>query len=137
MKVGGMKVGAIWRSTVSNQCMEQPPATEAGRGDGAGWPEQIHRYRPKAQFFGMLSLLWILPSVGAVVILSLGPRAWIQAGTLIEGLRGVRIEEWIAVALLVIHPAFVWLAWRYRRTEPFKEIVLRKPEAGQHAREPD
>jgi len=117
--------------------MKPPEAANEGQPDGIGSVEPAHRRHPKARLFGLLSLLWIFPSAGALTILGLAPAAWMNAGSWIEGLRAVRLEQWIALALLATQAVLVWLAWRYRRPEPVHAAMRRKPITAPEAREPD
>jgi hypothetical protein len=71
----------------------------------------------------MLAILWTFPSVGAAFILGAGEAKWLQAHSVVEGLRVVAFEQWIALAILLAHPAFAGLAWNFRQTEPWKEIA--------------
>lgn len=73
-------------------------------------------YKPRALLFWMLSILWVFPSIGAFWILFRQPE-W-KSG----GFGAVTIEQWVAVAVLVAHVHFVWLAWLFRRTE--KEVLV-------------
>jgi len=52
--------------------------------------------------FAILSILWILPSIGAVCILYAGRS------------HAVSLEQWIAVLLLASHVLFAFFAWRLR-----------------------
>lgn len=68
-------------------------------------------YRPRALLFGMLSLLWVFPSVGACWIL-FSDRAWMR-----EGIGAVKLEQWVGVGLLLAHVMFLWLRFTFRRSE--------------------
>ncbi len=50
----------------------------------------------------MLALLWCLVSPVAALLLWREP-AWRHAGGLISGIRLVRLEQWVAIGLLVAH----------------------------------
>jgi len=78
--------------------------------------------RPKANRYKMLSLLWIFPSLGAVVILALDGPSWIHGAGLGERLAAIPLQSWIAVTLLALHGLFLWLARHYHRTEPWGPI---------------
>ena len=82
----------------------------------------------------MLAALWFLPSLGALVILAADFPKWSDAGGFTGFLRGLRIEQWIAVSLLLAHPVFGCLARHYRRTEPILEEILHEstPDEGLH-----
>ena len=66
---------------------------------------------PRAVLFRMLTLLWLFPSAGALWLL-LADTAWLRAGNALEHLHAVRVEQWVAVGLLLLH---AWFAWRWRR----------------------
>ena len=100
-------------------------------GDVVSEPTRVHQ--PKAALCRMLSMLWFFPSAGAALILAVTEARWLHAGGWIEGIKVVRLEQWIALVVLMAHPAFVWLAWRFRRTEPWKEI---KPEPDHDLQDP-
>jgi len=61
--------------------------------------------------FRILSLLWSAVSLGAVLLLLRDPQ-WRHAGGVLAALQSVRIEQWVALALLAVH---AWLLWRARR----------------------
>lgn len=80
----------------------------------------VRRYQPRTQLCRMLSILWIFPSAGALLILILGFRNQPQPdGPLIQS---VSLEQWIALAVLLAHPIFFILARRLAKTEPFREV---------------
>ncbi|HXJ61428.1 MAG TPA: hypothetical protein VNU68_32705 [Verrucomicrobiae bacterium] len=83
--------------------------------------------RPKTTRFKMLSLLWIFPSAGAVVILAADAPAWIHQPGITQGLASVPLQSWLAVTLLAAHGLFVYLARHYHRTEPWREVVFCEP----------
>jgi hypothetical protein len=68
-----------------------------------------------------MAVLLTFPSLGALVILPPGAGNWFEQPTLLGGLGVVKFEEWIALALLALHAAFTFLAWRFHRTEPVRE----------------
>jgi hypothetical protein len=92
-----------------------------------GWIEVKTRCRPKTELFRMLTLLWIFPSGGAALILGLNFPDWSHTRGLLEHLGAVALEQWIAVAVLMVHPVFAWLAWHYHRTEVEREVTFREP----------
>ena len=59
----------------------------------------------------MLALLWCLVSPGAVFLLWREPD-WRHAKDLASGLRSVRLEQWVAVGVLMAHGWFVVRASR-------------------------
>lgn len=69
---------------------------------------------PPGVHFRMLSLLWCLVSPGALFLL-LRDREWIDATGLAAGFRAVRLEQWVAAALLALHVRFLWRWWRSTR----------------------
>ena len=70
----------------------------------------------------MLSLLWVFPALGALWIIGPDCARWFRAENARAGLRAVAFEHWIALLVLALHPAFVWLARHYRKTEPFRTL---------------
>jgi hypothetical protein len=92
-----------------------------------GWTVEKRDPQPKAPLFRILTILWIFPSAGAVVVLSMGWRRWFDADGILEGLRNVPFEHWIAFGLLLAHPIFAGLAWRSRRTDSLKERTVLVP----------
>lgn len=88
----------------------------------------VMRGQPKARLFQTLSLLWLFPSGGAVYILVRGMRQWPRVE---DGLGGIVLamtfEQWIAVLLLGLHALFMVLAWRFRRTEPCRDMEPYEP----------
>lgn len=60
----------------------------------------------------IFSVLWIFPSFGAIWILLHGPRLYWAEPDFLKAFRAVALEEWVALALLWIHAALVFLAWR-------------------------
>ena len=102
--------------------MPGDPVSDPGRGPGlAGGsepgavPEGWHR--PKTQRYTMLSVLWVFPSLGALVILGLGVPGWREADSLGGLVAATRFEHWLALVLLGLHPVFFWLARHYRNVE--------------------
>ena len=85
------------------------------------------RSQPRALFFSVLALLWAFPSVGALCILIPGLWNWGQAPGWRAVLRDVAFEHWIALGVLLLHPVFVLLAMRFRKTEQPREIELDGP----------
>lgn len=80
------------------------------------------RYQPKAQLCRTLALLWIFPSLGALLILILGFQIWPRIDSPLAALQATTLEQWIALAVLLAHPAFILLARRLTKTEPFREL---------------
>src|SRR5690349_8335317 len=89
-----------------------PPEPASGSGDAP-----LLTHQPKAQLFGALSVLWIFPSLGALVIRSLKFDVWRQAESWRTLLSATRFEQWIALLVLVLHPLFVGLGRHYRKNE--------------------
>jgi hypothetical protein len=83
---------------------------------------EVCRYQPKATLCRTLALLWIFPSLGAVVILLLGFRKWQRVDGPLGAVQAMTLEQWIALAVLLAHPAFIFLARRLAKIEPFREL---------------
>ena len=65
----------------------------------------------------MLAQLWCLVSPVAVLLL-LRDRAWLhQGGGMAAGLRAVRLEQWVAVLLLLAHGWCLGGWWSSSRSE--------------------
>jgi hypothetical protein len=98
------------------------PMEEPGIVAGGGLVERkCPPYQPKALLFKVLSFLWVIPSLTSLFILG---SSWPRANSAVEFLAAVKVEQWVAAGLLLVHPVFVFLALRFRRTERFKETVL-------------
>lgn len=80
------------------------------------------RCQPKALLCRTLALLWIFPSLGALLILVLGFRSWPRVQGPLGVLEAMTLEQWIATVVLLAHPAFILLARRLAKTEPFREL---------------
>ena len=65
----------------------------------------------------MLALLWCLVSPGAVFLLWQEPE-WRHAKDLVSRLRSVRLEQWVAIGLLMAH---AWLVLQSSRRLPAAE----------------
>lgn len=82
------------------------------------------RYQPKHALFSMLARLWILPSMGSILVILYAGNAWIGAGSWRDRLARVSFEQWIGLGILMAHFLFVFLALRYRRTESFLDEMV-------------
>ena len=63
---------------------------------------RLERVKAKRLLYGMLSVLWFFPSIGAV---------WILCARR-DNPRGIPIEHWVALALLAAHLMLIMLALR-------------------------
>lgn len=105
--------------------MENQPENEPLADDD--WIEERRCYQTKALLFRTLALLWILPSLTSIfVIVYLFP----QASGVIEALKLIRVEQWLSLLVLLVHPVFIYLAVRHRRTEIPTERVFLVPRGG-------
>lgn len=84
--------------------------------------DSVRRYQPKATLCRTLALLWIFPSLGALLILALGLRNWPRVDGPVGAVQAMTLEQWIALAVLLAHPAFILLARRLAKTEPLREL---------------
>ena len=66
--------------------------------------------------YRMLALLWCMVSPPALFLI-LRERAWLHAGDFTRAVTAVRLEQWIALVLLLCHGWFAWRAWRIGRAE--------------------
>ena len=64
----------------------------------------------------MLALLWCMVSPPALFLI-LRERAGLHAGDFTRAVTAVRLEQWIALVLLLCHGWFAWRAWRIGRAE--------------------
>jgi hypothetical protein len=84
----------------------------------SNFEERRLRDRPKALLFAVLSLLWLFPTTGALWILYLNWNVWAKASTLLVAIQTTRLEQWIALLLIVAHAMFALLLVRFARNEP-------------------
>ncbi len=89
-------------------------------GGSPGW------HRPKTQLFRALSVLWCFPTAGSCLILALNWAAWSGAQSFQGALAATRVEQWVALGLLLAHAAILFLARRFDRIEQPVEL---SPEA--------
>lgn len=115
----------------SQQLAMERDTANVETGDVVSEPKRVHQ--PKAALCRILSMLWFFPSAGAALIFAVTEAKWLHADGWIEGIKVVRLEQWIAMVVLTTHAAFVWLAWRFRTTEPWKEA---KPELDHDLQDP-
>lgn len=71
----------------------------------------------KAILFRSLAVLWIFPSFGACWILASGLNKFLGAKSFLDAFSIFKIEEWLAILLLLAHAVFIFLAIQYRRLE--------------------
>ncbi len=125
----------VWRVDVSvNENRDQSDSSAGASPSaprhivaGRGWVEVTQRYRPRTTLFSVLTVLWCFPTAGAVVIVAMNASRWFEGGSLLTILRFVGFDQWIALGLIAAHPAFGWLAWKFRHDEPFRERVIQVP----------
>ena len=58
-----------------------------------GWIEQKCRNKPRARLFTLLTVFWLFPSFGALVIIGGDFVRWFREPTLLEGIRAVAFER--------------------------------------------
>ena len=85
-----------------------------------GWIETTRRYRPKTTKYALLAVFWTFPSLGALWILGQGWPDWLAAPSIPEALKRIRVEDWIAAGLLLIHVLLVGMAVYSARKEPIQ-----------------
>lgn len=66
--------------------------------------------------YRMFCLLWIFPTIGAVVILLNDARRWLKPASASREWPG--LESWLALALVLAHVVLGVLAWRSRHDHP-------------------
>jgi hypothetical protein len=107
--------------------MNNARSTEERIVAGGGWTYRTDQPQPKARALRMLTLLWIFPSLGSVVVLMMCGERWWDMGSFSAVSRALTMEQWIALGLLLAHPVFAALAWHFRRTEELTEGRVRVP----------
>jgi hypothetical protein len=65
----------------------------------------------RALRYRLLAGLWCLVSPPALFLILREP-AWRQAAGFRQGVLAVRVEQWVAIGLLLCHGWFLWRAWR-------------------------
>ena len=105
---------------IDRQFVMQPGPTRSNADGLVHEPKRLHQ--PKAALCRMLAILWLFPSAGAALILAATEAQWRSADNWAAGAQTIRLEQWIALVVLLAHPVFAWLAWHWRRTEPLREI---------------
>jgi len=108
--------------------IEQTEAAIPEHGQGRGEIKRI--CRPKTQRFRMLSLLWVFPSAGALLIMVLDAPSWMRLSGLTAQLAAVPLQSWLALGILITHGVFLGLARHYHRSEPWQEITFSEPSSG-------
>ena len=78
-----------------------------------GWQSKAMRYK-------WLSWFWLFPSAGAACILALAETSWWHAPTWRRMVEALRLEQWIALAILLVQGVLVALAIYHRRVEPLQ-----------------
>lgn len=84
-----------------------PPDNEETPPVLSGAAFKVIRYR-------WFSILWCFPSAGALYLLANDWTQWHWGHGVLEGLRSLRLEDWVATVLLGLH-AFWIFAWRRQR----------------------
>ncbi|MFM7103368.1 MAG: hypothetical protein ACKO3N_19635 [Verrucomicrobiota bacterium] len=97
------------------------PSSPPEPGEGAGWEEAAGRPDPdlhpdavRRGRWQMLTILWTAVSAGAVVLWVREP-AWLTTPGGWARLQAVRLEQWLALALLGLHAGFAGAWYRARR----------------------
>jgi hypothetical protein len=76
---------------------------------------------PRSITYKYLSILWILPSFGAIWILVAEARGVVTKPTFLAKLGAISVEQWVALVLLLLHLTFVGLSRHYRQKEKTSE----------------
>ncbi len=93
---------------------------------GGGTVSHVHS-RSLANVSVFLSVLWLLPSAGAIYILAASPADWLRADGLWRGVQAVRFEQWAALSVAALHPFFIWNAVRYARKGADEPVAIHTP----------
>ncbi len=87
---------------------------------GEATVQQPHSFQKKALLFKTLAILWVVPSLTSLFVLAY---QFPKAPGVLETLRSIRLEQWLSLILLLLHPLFIYLAGHYRKTELPTEVV--------------
>ncbi|MBI3852205.1 MAG: hypothetical protein HY298_18265 [Verrucomicrobia bacterium] len=99
-----------------------------------GWVKRKFYGRPRTRLFTFLSVGWIVVSAPALFIVFRDSSRWIDPPTLSGKLGGIAFEQWVGIALILVHVVFVALAVRFHLTEqPHEEVFLEdNPDTDSH-----
>ena len=104
--------------------MKPPETTEDRIVANGGWVMRRFYGRPRTRLFTFLSVGWIVVSAPALFIVFRDSARWIKPPTLSEKLSGIAFEQWVGIALILLHLVFVALAVRFHFTEERREEVF-------------
>jgi hypothetical protein len=82
----------------------------------------VRHHRPRAELFDVLSVVWLFPSLGALLILAIRAGVWAHAESFRAGFSATRFEQWVALLILLLHLTFHSLARYYRKHEAPREL---------------
>jgi len=98
-----------------------------------GLTGQRHIFQRKARTFKVLSILWIVPTLTSLFVLFYK----LPSGTgFVDFVKQIRLEQWLSVLLILLHPAFIYMALHYRRTEIPVEYSPESPDPGDEEKNP-
>lgn len=80
------------------------------------------RPTPRSITFKYLSILWLLPTVGAIWILVAQAGPILSKPSFLTKLAAVSVEQWVALVLVLLHTIFIGLARHYRQKEKISEM---------------
>jgi hypothetical protein len=90
-----------------------------------GWVARKFCGRPRTRLFTFLSVFWIVVSSPALFIVLRDSARWTEPPTLSGKLSAVAFEQWVGIALVLLHLVFVALAVHFHLTEqPREEVFL-------------
>lgn len=113
------------------------PDPEAKPCTGPGIAMTRHvRYQAKYELFSMLARLWVLPSAGSLVVIFLAGTPGKRGASWLDRLAWVGFEQWVGFGILTAHFLFMYLAFRYRRSESLREQTIDLSEPDPHPRGP-
>jgi hypothetical protein len=72
----------------------------------------------KRLLFRVLSILWSFPTLGAIWIWASESGRVKTGASLLEKMAAITIEQWLAAILIMLHFAFITLAFYHRREKP-------------------
>src|SRR5690349_3425239 len=100
---------------------------ESGRfvADG-GWVARRFWGRPRTRLFTFLSAGWIMVSAPALFIVLRDSGRWTEPLTLVGKLGAIAFEQWVGIALILLHLVFVFLAIRFHFTEERRAEIFQE-----------
>jgi hypothetical protein len=77
---------------------------------------------PRSITFKYLSILWVLPTFGAVWILIMEAGAIVSKPGILTKLAAISVEQWVALVLILLQILFLGLTRHYRQKETTSKV---------------